>query len=367
MSRARGLRAGGVIAGFLVGLVALGGTAHARVSIEQPGSIVIFPKVINLGGLQDTEIQLTNTRNVLTHARCFYVNGASVRGVPIWQVTDFEIWLTRQQPTHWQASIGRRLDPTDEITGLDPGSIPPVPPGFTGELTCVEVDGSGSPMGGNSLKGEATVGLINGTGAAVVSKYNAVAIPAEPPIVAAGAITGPDGDNILMLDNLEYSGCPLGAHFNFVADGAPDDVIDGLGNGPSATFTNLVFVPCSEDFERLIPSSVSLSFDARDEFETRVSGTTSVTCWAQISLGDIADGSFSFFGPPGMVFPTEFGYALIESTDDSAGTPEGVLAVANVLRMDGFGNAATAATNLHFFRNGDADGSEIRLSDENAN
>ena len=42
-------------------------------------------------------------------------------------------------------------------SGLDPGAIPPVPPGFEGELKCVQVDASGTPFGGNNLKGEAVI------------------------------------------------------------------------------------------------------------------------------------------------------------------------------------------------------------------
>ena len=54
-------------------------------------------------------IQISNTSNNMVHAHCFYVNARTVfNGAPVWQVTDFTIWLTRQQPTHWVASQGRR-------------------------------------------------------------------------------------------------------------------------------------------------------------------------------------------------------------------------------------------------------------------
>ena len=94
--------------------------------------------------------------------------------------------LTRQQPTHWAASQGRAVNPLDNNpggqpgSGLDPGLVPPVPPGFTGFLICVETLVDGTPASMNSLIGVATVGQVNDDPAATnnVSKYNAVAIPA---------------------------------------------------------------------------------------------------------------------------------------------------------------------------------------------
>ena len=44
---------------------------------------------------------------MMTHAHCFYTDGRTVGGQPVWQVTDFEMTLTRQQPTHWAVSEGR--------------------------------------------------------------------------------------------------------------------------------------------------------------------------------------------------------------------------------------------------------------------
>ena len=69
-------------------------------------------------------------------------------------MTDFNIWLTKQQPTHWQVSTGRFINPNDDCiengrivpsadcadAGIDPGAIPPTARGFTGELKCIEVD-----------------------------------------------------------------------------------------------------------------------------------------------------------------------------------------------------------------------------------
>ena len=173
------------LCGVAVALGLLAVSAHADVTTERGASILAFPKVL-ANGDADTLIQIANTSNSMVHARCFYVNAAPnpFTGAPLWQVTDFTIWLTKQQPTHWQVSTGRFVDPTDQCivngqiqpwlcanAGIDPGAVPPVPDNFEGELKCVEVDVSDSPIGGNHLKGEATIKIGED-----VSKYNAIGI-----------------------------------------------------------------------------------------------------------------------------------------------------------------------------------------------
>ena len=100
----------------LMGLAALVGLGLARpvaaaVTTEQSASILVFPKVIS-DGTRDTIIQITNTSNNMRHAHCFYVNGALTNpslpvgplNPPLWTEIDFDIWLTKQQPTHWVVS-----------------------------------------------------------------------------------------------------------------------------------------------------------------------------------------------------------------------------------------------------------------------
>ena len=358
MGKAMTLRVG-FAAGLLMGLgLALStGAAEARVSTNLPGSILIFPKVINQG-TTDSVIQVTNTSNLTRHVRCFYIDGsAGPDGLPRWQVTDFNLTLTRQQPTHWRASDGRALDPVEDDlndAGLDPGSIPPIPPGFTGSLTCVEVDESGIPSGGDSLKGEATVGGV-GEGSTGVSKYNGVAIPA---IDDPGPDTGATTANELLLNDVEYAGCPTGAHFNFAGDGAVDTFDAPIIS--TVTSTNLTFVPCSADFERLLPSRVSLFFEIRDEFEGAISTSTSIECWGSFSLSDIVGAPIT-----ANILQSNYAYARIGAP--AGQDPQPFLGVANVLRADASGNLTTAATNLHYVNNTTATNSDtevIRLADQ---
>jgi hypothetical protein len=346
MSKVKGLRAG-VMASILAGAALAAGVAHAQgASTERPGSILIFPKVVNDD--VDTIIQITNTTNSLTYAKCFYVNGDTFNGQPLWQVTDFDLVLTRQQPTHWAASQGRAVNPLDSAgqpgAGLDPGLVPPVVPGFTGFLTCVETTADGTPISGNSLIGTAVVGAIGGTaGANAASKYNAVAIPG---CVGQNGPCGPNGDanngdDILELNGVEYARCPGGLYLNFQSEGGPDPAIDGASNTPSTVSTNLSLVPCGIDFQNLEPTTTLIGVEIRDEFETRTSVTSGipVDCYYTGSLGD------PVFGGQ-MTLPTEFGSAILRPFAGSGQPP--VLGVANVLRTAGDGTSDTAATNLHF-------------------
>jgi hypothetical protein len=115
-----------VRAGWLIG--ALGacmltaGLARADVTTERPGSILIFPKVVN-AGTRDTVIQITNTGNNLEQLRCFYITSDSDSRSPLCRITDFFLTLTKQQPTHWRAGIGRTFN-NNSGGGIDTGIIP---------------------------------------------------------------------------------------------------------------------------------------------------------------------------------------------------------------------------------------------------
>jgi hypothetical protein len=331
--------------------------ARADFSTERPGSIMIFPKVINVAG-RDTLIRVANTSNMPRTAHCYYVNGAPENpnlipdpedNPPVCQITDFVLNLSRQQPTQWLASEGRNVDPTDNGApvdggeGLDPGSIPPVPEGFTGQLLCAEVTESGEPVASNPFKGEATIG---NTGESVdtstdIGKYSAVTIEGEDP----------NGDLDLELDNAEYSACPEGLRMNFQSEASSDAVIDDLGGGGSIVNSNLTLVPCSVDFENAIGSTVTVNFQVRNEFEEPSSSSTTINCWGSIPL-DFQASNSSF------TLATPYGTASITPTSG------GVVGVLSTRRIDvTTGESSSTDANLHFIGNNpsDNDGSVIRL------
>jgi hypothetical protein len=374
-------------------------TRKTVVTTEQSASILVFPKVI-ADGTRDTIIQITNTSNNMQHAHCFYVNGApttpglppGLLNPPLCTEIDFDIWLTRQQPTHWVVSTGRLYNPTDKTcsseisccalgdtscspswtdvsgtdeadccdAGFDPGRVPPVAPDFTGELKCILVDASGAPYSGNSLKGEATLeDLASGD----VSKYNAIGIQGND---------NQNGDDVLCLGSSvagndlcptgsEYAGCPTEWRLDHPATGAYDPVVqqqDFCASSCACTGrhcvcdcssvgTNLTMVPCTENFETQELTGITLQFLITNEFEQSFTTSTSFECW----------GSFDLGAPSGSLLPGisdwfnagALGSETLQTRIRSAGgTPGGVLAVIEETHQDTVnGLTARAAQNGH--------------------
>jgi hypothetical protein len=310
-------------------------------STEQPGSILIFPKVVSLnksdpeGPQHDTLIQITNTSNMPLTAHCYYVDGSPrnpflpphpVDNPPQCRVVDFEISLTRQQPTSWSVSSGRAVNPTDSQAGLDPGLVPPMRSGFTGELICVEVEDSGFPLGANALKGEATIGDVR---SGDVTRYNAMAIEAIEPMA----------DLDLELDGVEYAACPEALLVNVQQEGGSDPGLDGLGSQDSVVNTNLTLVPCSVDLENLNLHSVTMQFEIHNEFEQETSTSTAITCWQSLSLAEIS-GAGNLFGELGSSYGT---VRLVRSDGDV-----GMIGIGTTRRIDlGTGATGTSSYNLH--------------------
>lgn len=369
----------GLMAAALVGMVV--GSAGAQVTTEKSASILFFPKVIS-DGTRDTVIQITNTSNSMVHAHCFYVNGALTFpdlppgpiNPPLWTEVDFDIWLTRQQPTHWVVSEGRLVDPTDppcndspenfdcDGAGIDPGRVPPVVEYFTGELKCVETTADGSPLSGNHLKGEATtiiadvcdpiadVCVLSGGACASnedcdselfdVAKYNAIGVLGNE---------FNDGNHILCLGGEPSEECPFGAEYdacpqfwiaNHFADGAPSPFfeVDDDDSDSSAVFTAWTIVPCTENFETQAPESVTLFIQTFNEFEQQVSAFATVDCWGELGLSEIASTfTYSSLG-------TSFAQSRIRPT---AQTRSGIIMVGTEAHVTEDGNASTADVNYH--------------------
>jgi len=398
--------------GFAVVLGVMTSGAHAIVTTERGASILAFPKVLATE-TADTIIQIANTSNNMVHARCFYVNAApDSAGRPQWQVTDFNIWLTKQQPTSWQVSRGRFVNPTDSCetlpsglvqpsiecaqAGLDPGAIPPVPLGFTGELKCIEVDVSGSPIGGNHLKGEATIRTVS-AGGYDAAKYNALGI-------LGTEIAGATGDELLLDQPSDtedvigqYNACPNQLIVNHFAELATDPTVLGTGqggvceeddpattsgppavqpcttdadcpeggvcaNGPevllgptgtvdslqSAMLTELTLIPCSQNFEEPFTSveenAVTVQFLTYNEFEQVTSFSTTVECWKNFFMFQLD----SPFNPTTSQFSFPVQGTLGLQTVLTPNADEGgLLGVAGILRADADSVVARTLMNIH--------------------
>ncbi len=269
-----------------------------HVSTERASTILVFPRVVATSET-DTTVLITNSSNSTVRAHCFYVDGRllfpdqpqSVLNPPLWQETDFTISLVRQQPTHWVVSEGRRKDLTDSAcrpqdvdcrgAGIDPGRIPPVVQGFTGELICVEVDDAGAPLAGNHLTGRAELKHLS-TGD--MSSYSGFGFVANPDFSLANPLCLGGESRESCPDGPALVGCPAEWLLTHAAEGAQDPV---LGPG-SVSETRLTVVPCSVDFENQIPGKTTLQFLVTNEFEQVFSSSTSVECWGEFALADIA-------------------------------------------------------------------------------
>jgi hypothetical protein len=340
-------------------LVVAASTVRADVTTERSSSVLVFPKVISNAPAIDTIIQISNTSNSMVFARCLYLNGAprdpnllpSSDNPPLCQEVDFDIFLTKQQPTHWVVSTGRRIysmapsdRPCDSTfrdcsgAGLDPGTIPPVPDGFTGELKCIEVDSSGAPLNGNHLKGEATIVSVDGD----ASKYNAIGVMglntnfnvnnSDDTLCLGGGVTPscPTG--------AEYNACPDTVIVNHFAAGASDPVIDEFAAAGSSVKTEVTVVPCTEDFENQIPGQAVVQFLIINEFEELFSTSTTLTCWANWDLGAV-----------NPVFSEAFLGSRFAQTRMHPATPDqaGILGVMEEFHSLSAGNESRDALNLH--------------------
>jgi len=334
-----------ILSGLCGVAVVLGvaGSALADVTVEKGSSILVFPKV-RAGNGFDTVIQLNNTGNSMVHAKCYYVNALGPDDVVdgnTWVEIDFDIWLTKQQPTHWLVSEGRNFEPEcgfgDNCSGFAPGLVPPMP-NFEGELKCIEVTESGEPITGNHLEGVATIKVTTNNASLRQSEsdfgaYNAIGFRGNPDAVPS---------NPLLLDGETYDACPERLILNHFSTGSEDPTNVGARNE-----TELTLVPCSQDFELQVPGSVTVQFLIFNEFEERFSASTTVDCYlneeiTQIdSLTDPTRSVFSF-----QVLGTIFANAIITPVVQLDGTSGGVIGVAERI-VSRSGNFARALTNLH--------------------
>jgi hypothetical protein len=252
---------------------------------------------------------------------------------------------------------------------------------FEGELKCVVTDSSGSPVGQNALKGEAIIEGPNGN----VSAYNALGVQA----------IDPSGDLALRLDNAEYNACPAELRFDHLAQGADDPSLLAQGSAPGdfVIESELTLIPCTENFESLgfVDGDLDVNGDPVpvngpqatvqifpvDELEVRLSRSTTVGCWLNEPLNDLAAGVFTT-GLRGVAMKTVVRPATgrrcrggntenLKCTDDSqcqgggvCADQPGVLGVLEEFRVDTSAvRHGAAAINLHMFGSRNSD--EITL------
>lgn len=332
-----------------VALSIFSSTIHAQVTADQPGAILVFPKIIadtsdppmTSRGAIDTIVRISNISTDPVTLKCYYVNAnghcatapsvicdpytpdavnpcaADSACVPGWQETDFVVHLTAQQPIAWLASQGsspceQASDPSLPCfplglsrVGRDGQSnrdsrVPPVPENpFIGHLKCIAVDRNEVPVDTNVLTGEALM-VKSDPEDLDVQAYNAIAIRAIPgrnngdnTLVIGGVATCQQGSRAGMRCS-ENGDCP-GGHCRFPEyEGCPnilivDHFFEGANDPVSGAKVNTVLtvVPCTEDYELQAPVEAPLQFLVFNEFEQRFSTSRTVNCFHQFRLFDI--------------------------------------------------------------------------------
>lgn len=295
----------------------------------------------------DTLIRISNvsTRPITLH--CFYVNTnghcLSQTGticdpytigadnpcdpfdpcVPGWQETNFVVNITARQPVAWLASQGATLcdqsanpdvpcfplgDSRPGFEGQDnlDSRVPPVPENpFIGYLKCIAVDRNEVPVDRNDLIGATEIVTSTfqeppaDTQLYDVRAYNAIGITAIPErndgdktlVIGGGGCLGGERADLPCEEDedcpggecrvAEYNGCPNVLILDHFFEGASDPVSGDIVN------TKLTLVPCSEDFERQVPSTATIQFLVFSEFEQRFSTSRTVTCFQEFRLFDI--------------------------------------------------------------------------------
>ncbi len=317
-----------IIASAAAGSLMIASVATAAPTHDKPAGLVIYPKiqVSSADGL-DTRMHLSNTSGLPQMAHCFYVNanshctnngnvcdtfldcedtasgtfGSCEAG---WIETNFDIFLTAEQPIGWLASEGLSVNdlpcratfqnPNPCIGGDNNGTrIPPVEDPFIGELKCIQADSvTRLPVAcdGDNCRNDLT-------GKAVIMSSSLLDGASYP---AAGLRqVRNDGGNDLQVGgdsgSVEYENCAEVLVMDFVYDGATDP-ISGTLQGQS----QLTLVPCTQDFRGQTTDAVTAQFLVYNEFEQRLSTSRRVECLldSQISLIDTSQPNRSIFSFP---------------------------------------------------------------------
>ena len=126
---------------------------------------------------------------------------------------------------------------------------------------------------------------------------------------------------------------------------AEDPVLASLEED-SRSDTSITIIPCTQNFETQVPTTVTIQFLAYDEFESNFSASTSVTCWAELGLDEISN---IFLPPPAGPLQETFVQTRMRP---AAATASGFMVVANTKAslLDGSGailTSGSAAMNVH--------------------
>lgn len=214
-------------------------------------ALLVFPLIqsqtTTKGVTQDTRVELLNMTGTTQSLQCFYLRSEG------WVELGFFVTLTAHQPLSWLASAGTRNIAT----------FTSVPPFYgEGELKCGVIPNSPELRHHNVVQGRALVFDDDGQAAS----YSAVAFRRLVP----GAFEG-----VFRLDGQTYEKCPDRLHFDVLAI-------------QSGSASEIVLVPCDQNFATQTATTVTAQFQIINEFEQSFSASIGVTCWDRRPLDRVS-------------------------------------------------------------------------------
>ena len=232
-----------------------------------PSAVLIYP-LVRVSATQDTRVEMVNLTASSVSVSCYYVGSGTCNE------TGFFLSLTPNQPLSWMAS-----------TGTSGNSRRLAPPFFgDGELKCVVTPTGPFPSTAayNALQGRA---LVSDTTGQTIG-YSAIAFRRLSPGSFAGGVS---------LDGVTYEQCPDRLHFQVLTYKPGSD-------------SELVLVPCTQDLANQLPSSANVQLAVVNEFEQRLSGATSVSCFNRLRFSSLSALRYSAVG-------TDTAHVIVRGTD----------------------------------------------------
>ncbi|GBD25629.1 hypothetical protein HRbin30_00953 [bacterium HR30] len=215
-------------------------------------AVLIFP-LVRSSATTDTRIEIASSSTVAgPAARCFYVSAGNCVEIGFQAIAPSGGGGAAARPLSWMVS-----------TGLD-GNGRRIAPPFQGdgELKCF--------ASGNSLTGRALI--ADNTGQRIA--YSAVAFR---------KLRDDAPTSFVSLDGVNYEACPDRLHFNVLAQSATSN-------------SELILVPCTQDLEGQVFSSVTLQYAVINELEQTFSGASSFRCMERRNFSTIPALRFSSIG-----------------------------------------------------------------------
>ncbi|MCX8071042.1 MAG: hypothetical protein N3C12_01135 [Candidatus Binatia bacterium] len=215
-------------------------------------AVLIFP-LVRASANTDTRIEIaSSSTSAGPAARCFYITATNCVEIGFQAIAPSGGGGAAARPLSWMVS-----------TGLD-GNGRRIAPPFRGdgELKCF------APT--NSLTGRALI--ADDTGQRIA--YSAIAFR---------KLRDDAPTSFVALDGVNYEACPDRLHFNVLAQTATSN-------------SELILVPCTQNLETQVFSSVTLQYAVINELEQTFSGASSFRCMERRSFSTIPALRFSSIG-----------------------------------------------------------------------